>query len=135
MLRICEMFCNYSRMKLAPAKSCSYGYGFSNNVRQGLSHSFIFNGENIPYVGLEDSIRYLGGPIAARKSGKIKTSCDIMLKTSGKLQKNFNSGLLISQMIHAVKMFIIPSLDSIIVNIQEPIQLFKELEMLLKGSV
>lgn len=86
-------------------------------------------------MGLDDSIQNLGVPIAARKSGKIKTSCDIMLKTSEKLQKIFNSELLISQMIHAVKMFVIPSLDFIIVNGQLKIEDIEKLDSMIRSLI
>ena len=116
LLRTCESFCDYSKMILAPTKSCSFAYTLKNNIRCDLSHSFTLNNVNVPYVGLDDSIRYLGVPIAVRKFSKLKSSSDYFIKFKDKAMKIFESDLLITQKIHALKTFIIPSLDFILSN-------------------
>lgn len=116
MLKTCERFCKYSRMVLAPSKSCSLGYLYQNRRRRGLSSSFYIDNEPIPIVSLEDSIRYLGSPIAARKISKVQNSTEIFLKFQEKAIKIFNSELLEVQKLHALRTFLIPTLDFSLLN-------------------
>lgn len=50
MLRTCELFCSYSKMELAPSKSCSFTYILKNNLKCGLTRSFMVYNEPIPSV-------------------------------------------------------------------------------------
>ena len=135
LLRTCCEFCNYSKMQLAPTKCCSVGYIWKNNARQGLTEGFSINEENIPFVGLDDSIKYLGTPVAARKVSKLKSSIDYFTKFKEKLLKVFDSKLLLVQKVHAVKTFLIPSLDFILENGQLKFTHVRKLDELISGLI
>ena len=135
MLETCKLFCDFTKMKLAPAKSCSFGYEWIYNSRRGLSAGFQINGENIPFVGLEDSIRYLGTPVSARKCAKLKTSADYFVKAKNKIEKIIQSDLMIVQKIHAIKTFVIPSLDFILDNGQMKLAHINKLDQFISGQI
>ena len=135
LLRTCEAFCAYSGMVLAPSKSCSFGYLYKDRRRCGLSQSFTINNEEIPYVDLDDSIRYLGTPIAARKVAKLKSSADLITKFQSKAMQIFNSDLLIVQKIHAFKTFLIPSLDFILQNGQMKVKHIEKVDDIIGSLV
>lgn len=127
LLRTCERFCSFSKMQLAPLKSCSIGYVWNNRNRTGLVNSFQLNNTDIPFVGLDKSVRYLGTPVAARKVTKLKVSSDYLIKTLEKITKIFESELLTVQKLHAVRTFVFPALDFILENGQLKI---KHIEMI-----
>lgn len=135
MLRTCELFCRYSKMELAPSKSCSFAYILRDNLRCGLTRSFMVNNEPIPYVGLDESVRYLGVPVAVRKLTKLKSSSDYLMKFTEKALKVFNSDLLITQKVHAIKTFLIPSLDFVLSNGQMKIKHIDKLDSFISASI
>lgn len=116
LLNTCERFCEYSRMKLAPHKPISLGYLLIDRRRCGLSNSFSVNNEPIPVADLEDTVRYLGAPIAARKGVKLKFASKLIANFKSKIKKIIDSCLLIVQKLHAIKTFIIPTLDFAMLN-------------------
>lgn len=104
-------------MILAPAKSCSLGYIITKDrTRCGLESNFFIGDDPIPIIGLDASIKYLGSPIAARKVSKIKSSSEIIQKFQDKVQKVFDSNLLEVQKLHALRTFLIPTLDFALIN-------------------
>ena len=116
LLNTCERFCEYSKMKLAPHKSISLGYLFIDRRRCGLSNNFSVNNEPIPIADLEDTVRYLGAPIAARKVVKLKFASKLIANFKTKIKKITDSSLLIVQKLHAIKTFIMPTLDFAMLN-------------------
>ena len=135
MLRTCERFCAYSRMKLAPAKSCSIGYLFQNRRRCSLENNFRIGNEPIPIIKLDSSMRYLGTPIAARKVAKLQNSTDYFLKFQEKALKIFESDLLEVQKLHAIRTFLIPTLDFALLNGQLKIKHLNKLDGLIGKAI
>ncbi|WP_334097073.1 reverse transcriptase domain-containing protein, partial [Helicobacter typhlonius] len=135
MLETCNRFCDFTKMTLAPTKSCSFGYEWIFNSRRGLFSGFNICGEEIPFVGLEESIRYLGTPISARKCAKIKTSAEYFVKAKNKIEKIIQSDLMIVQKIHAIKTFIIPSLDFILENGQMKLAHVNKLDQFISSQI
>ena len=111
MLRTCEAFCSCYLMRLAPSKSCTFGYRYLNRQRCGLSQGFSIGNDTFPFVGLDESILFFGTPIAARKCATLKSSHDFTAMFISNPQMIFNSNLRIAKKIHAFKTFLIPSLD------------------------
>ena len=127
-LKTCEMFCNFSKMELAPNKCCSVGYIWTNNNRASLKQPFRIGDEFVPFVDIDTSIKYLGSPVAARKIVKLNSSEEFCNKFKVKALRIFESDLCIVQKLHAIKTFVFPTIDFILENGQLKIKDVTELD-------
>lgn len=119
----------------SPHKSCSIGYIWDNGRRRGLLSPFNINGVDIPFANLNDSIKYLGTPVAARKISKLKTSSEYCNKFKQSALQIFNSDLLIVQKIHAIKTFVFPTIDFILENGQLKVKDIEKLDSFIAANI
>ena len=111
MIQRVEQFEKMSGMRLAPQKCELHVYGMSAQRTRYYEDDLYIHGSLIHCSGKEGTIRYLGAPIAASKSIKMKSNRMSEAEFYDKLHKITRSNLAIVQKIHAIKTFLLPKLE------------------------
>jgi hypothetical protein len=117
MLNTLFHFTRWSKMEVNPLKCSTISYLKDDNRRRAFSDTaFQFNDQEIPNLSLEDSMRYLGAPIAARRTVKLKTGRTLVIEAKRMVDKIMASPLKIVQKISAIKTKVLPSMDFMLMN-------------------
>jgi hypothetical protein len=112
MLEILEKYTEWSKMEINVEKCATASYVCDEDKRPTyMDNNFRFRGEEIPNLTTAESTRYLGAPIPARRTAKLKTVKFKLDETNILLGKIMSSLLLTVQKINAVKTFLRPSID------------------------
>jgi hypothetical protein len=112
MLKSLEAFTRWSKMEVNAGKCVTASYLLDGNRhRSSLAEPLRFEGHEIPNLTLDQSLKYLGSPITARRTVKLQAVQSKILEVEILLEKIMKSPLLTVQKIDAVKTFLIPSLD------------------------
>jgi hypothetical protein len=117
MLEGLERFVNWSQMEVNVRKCATASYiQDANHHRCSLRESLTFKGQEIPNLTLAQSLKYLGTAVAARRTVKLGTVEAKLTEMKMRLQKILESPLLIVQKIDALKTFVLPTLDFMMLN-------------------
>jgi hypothetical protein len=81
-----------------------------------LAENLAFKGETIPSLTLAGSLTHLGTAIAARRRLKISAAESKPTEMRVRLQTILESPLLIAQKIDAIKTFVLPTVDFMLLN-------------------
>lgn len=138
MLETCSRFCKYTKMELEPTKCIIYGYMFDQHRRcryQLDEGEIVLNSIPLKVAEIGTSIRYLGVAIGARKSARQSISRMIKEEFIMKLNKIMSSCLSITQKIHAIKTFLIPTLDFHMLNGQLKMKDIDSIDKCIRGKI
>jgi hypothetical protein len=117
MLSILEDFTDWARMEVNTSKCATDSYIIdAQRRRTHLDRCFALNDQPIPTLTTAESMRYLGAPISARRTVKLKTVRFKLKEMEILLEKIMASPLLTVQKIDAVKTFLLPSIDFLLLN-------------------
>jgi hypothetical protein len=117
MLRVLDDFTAWSRMEVNVKKCATASYVYDDDKwRTFLDGCFKFRGQEIPNLTTADSMRYLGAPIAARRTVRLKSAKFKLKEMEILLGKIMSSALLTVQKIDAIKTFLLPSMDFLLLN-------------------
>jgi hypothetical protein len=136
MLKSLGAFVKWAKMEVN-AKKCSAATYLldSKGHRCSMSKTLRFNGQEIPNLTLNQSVKYLGTPVTARKTVKLQAVSEKITEIEIMLQKIMKSPLLTVQKIDAVKTFLLPSLDFMLLNGEVgKVQLMK-LDQKIRGEI
>ena len=87
----------------------------TNRHRATITELFL-NGEPVRCLTLDESMQYLGIAVAARRKVRFKNNESAMETFYSTLEKIARSPLAITQKIHAIRMFLMPTLDYVLLN-------------------
>jgi hypothetical protein len=87
-----------------------------NQRRSSLANSLMFKGQPISNLTLTQSLKYLGIPVTARKTLKLEVVETKLTEMKIQLKKIVESLLLIVLKIYAMKTFILPTFDFMMLN-------------------
>jgi 3-dehydroquinate dehydratase len=117
MLEVLESFVNWSQMEVNVKKCATASYVLdSRHHRSSLAEKLTFKGQEIPNLTLAESLKYLGTAVSARRTVKLEAVEAKLTEMKVRLQKIMESPLLIVQKIDAVKTFVLPTLDFMMLN-------------------
>jgi hypothetical protein len=117
MLQVLETFVRWSRMEINVKKCATASYLQDvNGHRSSLARPLIFNDQEIPKLTLAQSLKYLGTTIATRRHVKLEAAETKLVEMKTRLKKIIESPLLTVQKIDAVKTFLLPTLDFVMLN-------------------
>jgi hypothetical protein len=117
MLEILEDFVDWSRMEVNVKKCATASYlKDMNRHRCSLAANLNFKGQQIPNLMLAQSLKYLGTAIAPRRTVKLEAAEAKLTEMKIRLKKIMESPLLIVKKIDAMKTFVLPMLDFIMLN-------------------
>jgi hypothetical protein len=106
MLQVMDEYTQWSILEVNVSKCATEPYIYDKDRRRtNLDRCQIFRGEEIPNLTTAESMRYLGAPIAARKTIKLKSVKFKLEEMDIRLGKIISSPLLTVQNIDAVKRF------------------------------
>jgi ribosomal protein L27 len=117
MLGVLESFVDWSRMEVNVKKCATASYLRDvNRHRCSLSRNLEFKNQPIPNLTLAQSLKYLGTAVAARRTVKLEAAEAKLTEMKVRLKKILESPLLIVQKIDAMKTFVLPMLDFMMLN-------------------
>jgi hypothetical protein len=135
-LEILKDYVDWSRTNVNVGKSGTSSFVLDENGhRSTLAEPFMFKGEAIPNFTRAQSVKYLGTPVAARRNTKLKSSQEVIQQMVQLHSKIINSRLLIVQKIDAVKTFVLPKLDFLMMNGEVSTKLLTILDQSMRGSI
>jgi hypothetical protein len=117
MLEMLERFVNWSRMEVNVKKCATASY--LNDIHRyhcSLAENMKFKNQDIPNLTLAQSLKYLGTAVAPKRRAKLEAIETKLMEMKVRLKKIMESPLLIVQKIDAVKIFLLPTLDFVMLN-------------------
>jgi hypothetical protein len=106
-----------------------------NNHRSTLEEPLRLSGNDIPSLTFAESLKYLGTAVAARRTVKFKVAESKLSEMKTRLQKVMESPLLIVQKIDAIKTFILPMLDFMLLNGDVPKTQLDRMDKTIRAAV
>jgi hypothetical protein len=136
MLRTLETFTRWAKMEVNVRKCTTASYLLDrNHHRCSLSNCFEFNNQLIPNLTLQQSMKYLGTAVTARRNIKIHATNYKFDEMKTLLHKILNSPLLTVQKIDAIKTFIIPCFDFLLLNGDLSRKRLKDIDKHIRGQL
>jgi hypothetical protein len=136
MLEILEEFVRWSRMEMKVRKCMTVSYMLDgNHHRCSLANNLTFQGQIIPNLTLAESLKYLGTPVAARRTVKLEAVGSKLTEKNIRLKKIMDSPLLIVQKIDALKTFVLPTLDFLMLNGDVGVKQLKKMDEFIRGRI
>jgi hypothetical protein len=135
-LRKLEEFTRWSHLEVNVKKCATASYLIdSNRHRCSLAENFELNGAPIPNLTLAESLKYLGTTVAARRTVKLEAVKTKLTEMRTRLAKIIDSPLLAVQKIDAIRTFLLPMLDFMLLNGDVGVKQLRELDQNIRGAV
>jgi hypothetical protein len=83
----------------------------------------------------DETVQYLGSPLGVRKLARLKFNNGFISKVEGILNKIVTSGLKKSQVIHAIKSYILSNLDYVMSNSVMSVTKLSKLDVLIRKQL
>jgi hypothetical protein len=136
LLRSLEVFTNWSKMEVNVKKCSTASYLFNNDHhRCTLTEPLKFRNQDIPNLSLSQSMKYLGTAVAARRHVKLKATNQKFDEMKILVEKIMNSPLLTVQKIDAIKTFVVPCFDFLMLNGTLSKKLLKSMDSFIRGKI
>jgi hypothetical protein len=136
MLETLGRFVEWSQMEVNAKKCATASYMIDEQRhRSTLTANLQFKGNAIPNLTMKESLKYLGTAVAARRTVKLEAIEAKLEEMKIKLQKIEGSKLLAVQKIDAIKTFVLPSIDFILLNGDARRKDLKNMDMKIRGTV
>jgi hypothetical protein len=136
MLKSLNAFVKWSKMEVNADKCVTASYVHdSRGHRCSLEDNFILQKKKIPNLTLSQSLKYLGSPVTARRTVKLQTVESKVQEMKTLLEKIIKSPLLTVQKIDAVKTFVLPSFDFMMLNGEVGKAQLRRLDQNIRGSI
>jgi hypothetical protein len=116
-LEVLEDFVDWSRMEVNVKKCATASYlKDMNRPRYSLAANLNFKGQPIPNLTLVQLLKYLGTAIAPKRTVRLEATEAKRTEMKIRLKKIIESPLLIVPKIDAMKTFVLPMLDFMMLN-------------------
>jgi hypothetical protein len=136
MLSKLEEFTRWAKMEVNVKKCATAPYLIdSNRHRCSLAENLGLNGKPIPKRTLAESLKYLGTTVAARRTVKLETAKTKLTEMRVRLAKIIDSPLLTVQKIDAIKTFLLPMLDFMMLNGDVGVKQLRDMDQNIRGAV
>jgi hypothetical protein len=117
MLRSLEIFTRWSKMEVNVKKCTTASYLLDEQQhRYSLSNNLKFDNHDIPNLTLKQSLKYLETAVTARRNVILQATNSKFDEMKILVQKIMSSPLLTVQKIDAIKTFVIPCFDFLMLN-------------------
>jgi hypothetical protein len=103
--------------------------------RYSLSDCFKFQNQDIPNLTLNQSLKYLGTAVAARRNIKLQATNAIFDEMKILVRKIIGSALSVVQKIDAIKTFVIPHFDFLMLNGEVSKVELNKLDSYIRGKI
>ena len=116
LIKTTEEFLRWSQMEVNTKKCFVSSYVEDENRHRATITELLLNGEPVRCLTLDESMQYLGVAVAARRKVRFKNNESAVETFLSTLEKIARSPLAITQKIHAIRMFLMPTLDYVLLN-------------------
>jgi hypothetical protein len=122
-LRIVGEFLEFTKIELNPGKCTAFKYVGQERYVEPVHLTNFRNNKTttLPWVEGNSTFKYLGIPLGKTKIGRLRYTDGLFEKVDLLLDRLHSSGLKISQVIHAIKIFIVPKFDYLFHNTVVPV--------------
>jgi hypothetical protein len=135
MLKSLEIFTKWSKMEVNVKKCSTASYLLNDHGhRCSLTNCFKFQNQDIPNLTLSQSLKYLGTAVAARRNVKLHATISKFDEMKTLVRKIMGSPLLTVQKIDAIKTFVIPCFDFLMLNGDISKTRLDELDSFIRGQ-
>ena len=135
LVQIVQEFTKISGTKLAPHKCVAYTYAMTSSQTRTYTANIRIGEELMPNARKEDTIRYLGAPIAAHRNERMSKVKLSLVQFAELLKKITLSKLCITQKVHAIKTFLLPKLDYEMVTNQIKIHTLQMMDRAIRAAL
>jgi hypothetical protein len=136
MLKTLQAFVSWSKMEVNAGKCSTASYMRDKNGRRcSLARNFTYGEKVIPNLTLNQSLKYLGTPVTAHRTVKLKAAGEKITEMEILLEKIMGSPLLTVQKIDAIKTFLLPCLDFLMLNGDVGIDQLAKFDRKIRGKV
>ena len=135
LIKIVHQFTQISGTKLAPAKCQAYIYAMNSSQRRIYTGDIRINDTPIKITPKEDTIRYLGAPIASHRNERMQNTKITEAHFMELLEKIMTSKLAIVQKIHATKIFLLPKLEYEMTTSQVRAHMLQHIDQRIRASL
>jgi hypothetical protein len=136
MLQTLEEFTEWSRMEVNTKKCTTASYMLDRmRHRCALRANLKFRGQQIPNLTMTQSMRYLGTAVAARRTVKLESVRGKIIEMKERLKRIMGSKLAVIQKIDAIKTFLLPSMDFIMLNGEAGREDLRKMDQKIRGAV
>jgi hypothetical protein len=136
MLRTPEDFTRWSMMEVNLAKCATASYMIdTQRYRCTLADNLMLGEQRIPNLTMAQSLKYLSTAVSARRTVKREAAEAKIIDMKIRIQKIMESPLKINQKINAIKRFVLPSLDSTMLNGDVGKRQFGKLDQRIRAEV
>jgi hypothetical protein len=111
-----EEFTDWAQMEVNVKKCATISYMYNRGTRSTLKPEFLFKGKKIEMLDEYQAIKYLGTPVAAKRATRAQAAQTIFDEAKDKVNKIIESELTFPQKLDAIKTFVTPSLDFILMG-------------------
>ena len=126
LLDIIDDYCYFSKMELAPHKCIA----LSNTDNPS---PYQFRDKSINTLKSDEVIKYLGAPVSRSTLVKLKSLDEVLTSCEQKIVKIMNSQLTIVQKAYALRTFIYPKIDYLMLNSSHSISKLKKFDAHIRG--
>jgi hypothetical protein len=136
MLGKLEDFTRWAKMEVNVKKCNTASYvEDSNRHRCSPASPLKLNGNDIPNLTLAESMKYLGTAVAVRRTVKIAAVDTKLTEMKVRLQKIMDSPLLTVRKIDALKTFVLPMIDFMMLNGDVGVKQLTVMDKCIRGKV
>ena len=136
LIRIVEDYCSYAgNMSINSKKCVSFTYIMNGNTRCMLNDNFYIGNGAVCNISILSHTSYLGLPIAAKASERKKHVSQRIEEMSRDVTKITNSSLKFTQVVDAIKRFIIPKIDYELFSSAAPTVELQRLDRNIRGNL
>jgi hypothetical protein len=134
-LKSLELFTVWSKMDVNVKKCATASYMLDQEGhRCTLNQNLRFMGQDIPNLPLDQSLKYLGTAVAARRNVKLRSTAAVFDEMKTLVYKVIRSPLKTVQKISAVKTFVIPRFDFMMLNGEVSLVKLQEKDSFIRGQ-
>ena len=116
LIRTTEEFLQWSQMEINTKKCFISSYIRDEERHRATITELLINNEPVKSLTMEESMQYLGIAVAARRRIRFKNNESAVETFLSTLEKIAQSPLAITQKVHAIRMFLMPTLDYVLLN-------------------
>jgi hypothetical protein len=136
MLCSSQFFKKWANMEVNVKKCTTASYLFDNQRhRCSLTEPFTFHNQDIPHINLDQSLRYLGTAVAARKNVKLHVTNAKFDEMTSLVKKIIDSPLLTVQKIDAINTFVIQYFDFLLLNGEMSKTRLNNIDTFIRGQI
>jgi hypothetical protein len=130
-------YCDHAKLEVKTAKCVTISSirDIENGIRRAIREPLVLCGREIPFLAHAESVRYLGVPISGTQRERAILGHGVLTQMPSMIDQIAKSPLFIPQKIQTVMVFVLPEIDSLLLNGDVSKRELKEFDAHLRGEI